>query len=202
MPSTAAGAAAGSTREDATRRRSLFVANLAALVRATRAGVSGGAGTGSSAGGALVVSSGASAGSPLSLRAPQDVVNLLAVWGLPCDRGLAGMGSVARAVVVNEGLRRHAFRNVVRVVEVPEKEEERKEDVIMEDGGGAKKELAVVVGGGKASKRKADQSAPGGAESGQQPDGQPVSKRQAKRMRREAQKSAAAAAADGSARAT
>lgn len=99
------------TREEAARRRANFVANLASLVRATR----GGRG--------LVISSGGGAGGvgPLLLRAPADVMNLLAVWGLPTDKGREALDVNPRAVLVNEGMRRGGFRGIVRVLEAPEK---------------------------------------------------------------------------------
>ncbi len=84
------------------RARALFVANLAGLIRATR-------------GRGIVLSSGARAA--LDLRGPADVVNLLAVWGLPPDHGTEGMAALPRSVVTNEGLRRRGFRGVVDIVQ-------------------------------------------------------------------------------------
>lgn len=103
-------------------RRANFIGNVMSLVRAT-----GGKG--------LVVSSGA--GRAVEMRAPRDVVNLLAVWGLGTERGVEAFGAVPRSVVVNEGARRAGYRGVVEVVKavpgpVPGKEEG-------ETGGGKKK---------------------------------------------------------------
>ena len=63
----------------------------------------------------LVVSS--EAGNVLGVRAPADVVNLLAVWGLGRERGMESLGVNPRGVVVNEGMRRSAFRGVVDVID-------------------------------------------------------------------------------------
>lgn len=120
------------------RARATFIANVLELVRATK-------------GRGLVLSSEARAGGGgVGLRAPADVVNLLACWGLGTERGMEALGSNPRAVVVNEGLRRRGFRGVVDIVQadgrvpgLPEKE----------DGGGggegdADKEEAKKKGGG------------------------------------------------------
>ncbi|KAG6368071.1 hypothetical protein INS49_002271 [Diaporthe citri] len=76
---------------------------------------------------------------PGSLRAPADVVNLLAVWGLGPEKGLEGLGVRPRAVVVNEGLKRRAFKGVVDIVDVegsiPGRENDEKDA-----GGGQKKQ--------------------------------------------------------------
>ncbi|RDA86432.1 hypothetical protein CP532_6453 [Ophiocordyceps camponoti-leonardi (nom. inval.)] len=85
------------------RGRANFIANLSGLVRATR-------------GRGFVISS--EAGSALGLRAPADVVNLLSVWGLANERGLEGLRSVPRSVVVNEAIKRRGYRGVVDVVQV------------------------------------------------------------------------------------
>ncbi|CAG9950858.1 unnamed protein product [Clonostachys rosea f. rosea IK726] len=45
------------------------------------------------------------------------VVNLLDVWGLGREKGMEGLGSVPRSVVVNEGVKRTGFRGVVDVVQ-------------------------------------------------------------------------------------
>lgn len=96
----------------AARARALFVANLTGLIRATR-------------GRGIVVSSGAlmkggsngsGGGGAFELRGPADVVNLLAVWGLPPDRGTEAMAALPRSIVANEGLRRRGFRGVVDIV--------------------------------------------------------------------------------------
>ncbi|ERS99223.1 ribonuclease P/MRP protein subunit RPP1 [Sporothrix schenckii 1099-18] len=90
----------------AARARALFVANLTGLMRATR-------------GRGIVVSSGAhiKGGGAFELRGPADVVNLLAVWGLPPDRGTEAMAALPRSIVANEGLRRRGFRGVIDVVQ-------------------------------------------------------------------------------------
>lgn len=85
------------------RARSVWVANVIELLRATR-------------GRGIVLSSEGKGGG--YLRAPADVVNLLAAWGLGPEKGLEGLGVLPRAVVVNEGLKRRAFKGVVDIVDV------------------------------------------------------------------------------------
>ncbi|KAH8766755.1 RNase P subunit p30 [Diaporthe sp. PMI_573] len=98
------------------RARSVWIANAIELLRATR-------------GRGIVLSS--EGKGPGSLRAPADVVNLLAVWGLGPEKGLEGLGVRPRAVVVNEGLKRRAFKGVVDIVDlegrIPGRENEGKD---------------------------------------------------------------------------
>ncbi|TQV96869.1 ribonuclease P complex subunit Pop2 [Cordyceps javanica] len=139
------------------RGRAAFIGNVTGLFRATR-------------GRGIVVSS--EARSALGLRAPADVVNLLGVWGLPNDKGLEGLRSLPRSVVVNEGMKRNGFRGIVEVVQTVEAPGKTPEETDGPDAGttGAG---ASTSGGNKNQKRKP----------GQQEDGQQISKRQAKRMR-------------------
>ncbi|KAH7321375.1 RNase P subunit p30-domain-containing protein [Stachybotrys elegans] len=88
------------------RGRATFIANATNLIRATR-------------GRGIILSSEAS--SALALRAPADVVNLLAVWGLGNDKGMDGLRSIPRSVVVNEGIKRNGFRGVIQVIEAAKK---------------------------------------------------------------------------------
>lgn len=111
-------AASSDKSGSAARARALFVANLTGLIRATRGRgivVSSGAvmknGNSSSSGGG-------GGGGAFELRGPADVVNLLAVWGLPPDRGTEAMAALPRSIVANEGLRRRGFRGVVDIVQV------------------------------------------------------------------------------------
>lgn len=87
---------------DAQRARSNFIGNVIGLLRATK-------------GRGIVLTS--EARSALGLRAPADVVNLLAVWGLGPERGFEALGAGARAVVVNEGVKRRGFRGVIDIVQ-------------------------------------------------------------------------------------
>ncbi|KAI1076164.1 RNase P subunit p30 [Whalleya microplaca] len=175
------------------RARATFIGNVAQLVRATR-------------GRGIVISS--EAADVSGLRAPADVVNLLAVWGLPPDRGVEALGARARAVVVNEGIRRSGFRGVVDILGVAEREGEGAEKGDGDKGTGQQKQLAVGVGK-KKEKRKGGQqqagnSAPGNdggdngggggrkrksedGDEGDQPQQQPpMSKRQAKKLKKAA----------------
>lgn len=87
------------------RARGTFIANVLELVRATK-------------GRGIVLSSEAKAAAGgVGLRAPADVVNLFACWGLGNEKGIEGFGVNPRAVVVNEGLRRRGYRGVVDIVQ-------------------------------------------------------------------------------------
>lgn len=87
------------------RARGTFIANVLELVRATK-------------GRGIVLSSEAQAAAGgVGLRAPADVVNLFACWGLGTEKGVEGFGVNPRAVVVNEGLRRRGYRGVVDIVQ-------------------------------------------------------------------------------------
>lgn len=141
------------------RGRANFIANLSALVRATR-------------GRGLVVSS--EAASALALRAPADVVNLLAVWGLAPERALEGLRSVPRSILVNEAIKRNGFRGVVHVVHVasPRPPAARDADPA-EEGHPAPAPAPAPPHSSGNQKRK-----PAGDEAAQ-----PTSKRRAKKMR-------------------
>lgn len=145
------------------RQRANFIGNVLSLLRATK-------------GRGIVVSS--EARGALTLRAPADVVNLMAVWGLGPERGMEALGAGARAVVVNEGVRRRGFRGVVEIVRTVEEgegaAEARREGVERGREGGKKK------GQGQGQKRKSEGVGGGGGA-----EGQAVSKRQAKKMKKD-----------------
>ncbi|KAI0137564.1 PHP domain-like protein [Hypoxylon sp. NC0597] len=148
------------------RARANFIGNVAQLVRATR-------------GRGLVVSSGGEGGGGvLALRAPADVVNLLAVWGLPTDRGMEALGTNPRGVVVNEGIKRSGFRGVVDIIGVAERSEEDKAKE-NEKGEAKGKEAAKD---NKKRKNGEGETAGQGSQGGEGGD-QPMSKRQAKKMK-------------------
>ncbi|KAI8624236.1 RNase P subunit p30 [Xylariaceae sp. FL1651] len=170
------------------RARAMFIGNLASLIRVTR-------------GRGIVISS--EAQSVLGLRAPADVVNLLHVWGLSTDRATEGLGVLPRGVVVNEGLKRSAFRGVVDIVGVADHSQA---DVEMGEAGDANSGAAATSNapGGKDKKNKnqpsgdgfggkkrkngdgVETAAPANADvntkSGGDSENQPVSKRQAKKL--------------------
>ncbi|KAM7194284.1 RNase P subunit p30 domain containing protein [Naviculisporaceae sp. PSN 640] len=166
------------------RARSSFIGNVLSLVRATK-------------GRGIIVSS--EARNALGLRGPADVVNLLAVWGLGPEKGTEAMGVGARAVVVNEGVRRRGFRGVVDILKTAEGGENlAPDDDGEQDGTGNGKGAGKNQGkqqqqkGNKQQqqgknqnqKRKngdADGTGIGGAADG-------MSKRQAKKMRKEGAK--------------
>ncbi|KAI1103458.1 PHP domain-like protein [Jackrogersella minutella] len=141
------------------RARASFIGNVAQLVRATR-------------GRGLIVSSEAS--DVLGLRAPADVVNLLAVWGLPTEKGLEALGTNSRGVVVNEGIKRSGFRGVIDIVNVAEHEKRENE----KDGDDNGKGKDTAAKDNKKRKNGQDETA-GGGEGGEQP----MSKRQAKKLK-------------------
>lgn len=170
------------------RARAVFVANVLELVRATR-------------GRGIVLSSEARAAG--QMRAPADVVNLFAVWGLGPEKGLEGLGVNPRAVVVNEGLRKRGFRGVVDIIDAEGKVPARGGEVEDEAGAdsaagsgrdaqkqpkkGTKKQQpgqqnAPRTGGGAGGKRKHDGA--GEQRAGEnQTSASPVSKREAKKMK-------------------
>ncbi|KAI0007743.1 RNase P subunit p30-domain-containing protein [Xylariaceae sp. FL0662B] len=164
------------------RARAAFLGNLVQLVRATR-------------GRGLVVSSGGDGGgggaeAVMALRAPADVVNLLAVWGLPADRAVEAMRANPRAVVVNEGIRRSGFRGVIDIVGVAEGRKEggdetKQQGAVKKKGGQQQQQQRDGNdnndgGNGGSKKRKSEEE---GDQQQQQP---PMSKRQAKKLRKAA----------------
>lgn len=158
------------------RARAVWIANAIELLRATR-------------GRGIVLSSEGKA--PGGLRAPADVVNLLAVWGLGPEKGLEGLGVRPRAVVVNEGLKRRAFKGVVDIVDVEGRIPGRENDA--KDAGGdqkkqkgAKKQQGQNQQQPKGKNENGKRKHEGGVEDGGGGDhtSLPVmSKRQAKKMK-------------------
>ncbi|KAI1465518.1 PHP domain-like protein [Daldinia caldariorum] len=151
------------------RARASFAGNVVQLVRATR-------------GRGLVLSS--EAAGPMALRGPADVVNLLAVWGLPADRGMEALGTNPRGVVVNEGIKRSGFRGVVDIVGVAERSEEEEKAKV------AKQKEIVEVRDNRKRKNGGGETAEKGGESGSGVGGgegggenAPMSKRQAKKLK-------------------
>jgi ribonuclease P/MRP protein subunit RPP1 len=86
---------------DATARRNL-ISNATQLIRATR-------------GRGIVISS--EAEKALGLRAPFDVINLGAVWGLAQDKGREAVDREARAVVAMAKMKRTSFRGVIAIID-------------------------------------------------------------------------------------
>ncbi|KAI1771764.1 PHP domain-like protein [Hypoxylon cercidicola] len=141
------------------RARANFAGNVAQLVRATR-------------GRGLVISSEAAATTTMALRAPADVLNLLAVWGLPADRGREALGVNPRGVVVNEGIKRSGFRGVVDIVGVADRPEGEQQK------GGDQTTAGATTTKKDNKKRK---NGEGEVTEGGEP--QPMSKRQAKKLK-------------------
>lgn len=133
-------------------RRNVIM-NVQSIVRAT-------------SGRGLVVSS--EAKSVLGVRAPADVGNLLAVWGLSGERAVEAQTINPRAVVVNETIKRTGFRGVVDVVDGGQKPAESEK--------GSANEAAKGQANGKRKNEQAEEAVPA------------MSKRRAKKLRLEALK--------------
>ncbi len=92
--------APGIVAADAMARRNV-IGNATQLIRATK-------------GKGLIISS--EARSALGLRAPIDLVNLAAVWGLSTEKGREAVEREARLVVVAADMKRTSWRGVVDVI--------------------------------------------------------------------------------------
>lgn len=175
------------------RARATFMGNVVELVRATR-------------GRGIVISSGARG--VLGLRAPADVVNLFAVWGLGTERGMEGLGVLPRGVVVNEGIKRRGFRGVVDVVGVAERDDDDDTGGDKRDRGERAKEKQKQKqkagnnnnnnknknnGENKRKKEQETSGGGGGGDGNPEGDDKPMSKRQAKRLKAALKKPPAAA---------
>ncbi|OHE96693.1 RNase P subunit p30 [Colletotrichum orchidophilum] len=148
------------------RARATFISNFASLVRATK-------------GRGIVVSS--EARGALGLRAPNDVVNLLAVWGLGSEKGTEALGVNPRGVVINEGIKRSGFRGVVNVLEVGGRADDARNQQHQQGKRDGKQGKASKQGGGGGDKGNAQKrKTPDEAGDGAQPT---ISKRQAKKLR-------------------
>ncbi|ELR05878.1 hypothetical protein VC83_06425 [Pseudogymnoascus destructans] len=132
-------------------RRNVIM-NIQSIVRAT-------------SGRGLVVSS--EARSVLGVRAPADVGNLLAVWGLSGERAVEAQTINPRSVVVNETIKRTGFRGVVDVVDGGRKPESEK---------ASSKEAANGQVNGKRKNEQAEEAVP------------TMSKRKVKKLKMEALK--------------
>jgi ribonuclease P/MRP protein subunit RPP1 len=140
------------------RSRANFISNTMALIRSTK-------------GRGIVLSS--EARDVLGIRAPADVINLMAVWGLGTERGTEALGINPRGVVVNEGLKRSSFRGVVNIVQVAGRPDDQSKTLATQQAGKGGEKNAPI------QKRKTlDQSA--GDDKVPEP---PMSKRQAKKLR-------------------
>ena len=103
--------APGMFTTDGNARRNM-INNATQLIRATR-------------GRGLIISSGATRAS--ACRAPADLINLAAVWGLGQERGKEAISKLPRSVVIHAQMSRTSFKGIVDVVyggekaQVPEK---------------------------------------------------------------------------------
>lgn len=134
-------------------RRNL-ISNVVQLIRATR----GGRG--------IIVSS--EAKKAIGCRAPWDVVNLAAIWGLSQERAHEAVSKEVRSVVASARLKRTSFRGVIDVVYGGKKPQPKNVEQQV-------KEVAGQDGASK--KRKADSQAENGSDAGEKL----ISKREQKR---------------------
>jgi ribonuclease P/MRP protein subunit RPP1 len=149
----------GITALDRNARKQL-IENATAIIRTTR-------------GRGIIISS--EAASALQCRAPADIVNLAAVWGLGQERGVEAVTKEARSVVVAAQFKRSSYRGVIDVVYGGEQPVKVK---------GKSKEF------GKNKRKAAEMS----VESDKDSSEQPLSKTQIKKRAFKAKQEAAAAA--------
>ncbi|KFG82652.1 putative ribonuclease P complex subunit Pop2 [Metarhizium anisopliae] len=140
------------------RGRANFISNATSIIRATR-------------GRGIMISSEAKTG--LSLRGPADVVNLLNVWGLANEKGLEGLRSIPRSIVVNEGMKRNGFRGVINVIQAASTDDNDTNKPSSGDN-----ETSAGTDTGRSGNKAKNQKRKKGEE-----DGQFVSKRQAKKLK-------------------
>jgi len=154
--------AQGIATADSSVRRNL-ISNATQLIRASR-------------GRGLVMSSGAA--KAVACRAPWDVVNLAAVWGLGQERGYEAVSKECRSVVVAAKFKRTSYRGVIDVVYGGMKPTVQVEAKTGEEAAGKLKDAGRQQPG--PPKRKASQV------EGEKDDdsGQPISKREMKRRKK------------------
>lgn len=150
-----------SSAPDQARARAVFIGNVIEIVRATR-------------GRGIILSSETKGGGGGTLRAPADLANLFAVWGLSAEKGLEALGTNPRSVVVNEGLKRRSFRGVVDIVQVegqiPGKKDGSK--VTSDDENGTEKDAGKKDKQQRQGKKKGGGGGGGGQNSNQKPKGE------------------------------
>jgi ribonuclease P/MRP protein subunit RPP1 len=141
---------------DSTSRQRV-IENATALIRTTR-------------GRGLIISS--EAANVLSCRAPADIVNLAAIWGLGQERGMEAVTKEARSCAVSAQIKRTSYRGVVDVVYAGEKpvKESIRGNQEKNQGKGKRKAAEMTV---EPDKNNADK---------------PLSKRQMKKMAAEVRK--------------
>lgn len=166
---------AQATMESPGARRN-FISNCLGILRATR-------------GRGLLVSSGAKG--VLGVRAPADVINLMAVWGLGRERGMESLTVNPRGVVMNERIKRTSFRGVIDVIDGGE----RKVQSTTSDPSG--KDIKSHSNGPGPDKKGKGKRKIGDQEVGKD-NTQQISKRQAKKVRLEALKAEKELSKDGS----
>ena len=150
--------APGVSASDGGLARRNLISNATELIRATR-------------GRGLIISSEAS--KVLACRAPWDVVNLAAVWGLGQERGVEAVGREARSVVVQADMKRKSYKGVVDVVYGGERPAIHNLELVSKPNGAAQK-----------AKRKADFNNNDTDQNKEQ--AKPISKREKKRQAKKA----------------
>ena len=161
--------APGVLAADAAARRNL-IGNATQLIRAAK-------------GKGLVMSS--EARSPAGLRAPIDLVNLAAVWGLSSDKGREAVEREARLVVLTADMKRTSWKGVIDVVDggqaMPTKPVKSAKPVKPANPVKPVKTVKPV----KPIEEEEDESKQVAPSTKRKPEA-PMSKRQAKRARKEA----------------
>ncbi|KAI5273288.1 ribonuclease P protein subunit p30 [Aureobasidium subglaciale] len=152
---------------DPAAKRNL-ISNATGLIRATR----GGRG--------IIISSEAT--KAVGCRAPWDVVNLAAIWGLAQDRGYEAVSKEARSVVVSAKLKRTSFRGVVDVVYGGEKPVAKDQS---ENEGQKDKTKVAVLKENSAKKRKPEEVEDTTKDSSEKPISKREQKRRAQKARTE-----------------
>ncbi|KAI5205641.1 ribonuclease P protein subunit p30 [Aureobasidium subglaciale] len=152
---------------DPAAKRNL-ISNATGLIRATR----GGRG--------IIISSEAT--KAVGCRAPWDVVNLAAIWGLAQDRGYEAVSKEARSVVVSAKLKRTSFRGVVDVVYGGEKPVAKDQS---ENQGQKDKTKVAILKENSAKKRKSEEVEDTTTDSSEKPISKREQKRRAQKARTE-----------------
>lgn len=141
------------------RARGTFIANMLELVRATK-------------GRGIVLSSEARAtAGGVGLRAPADVMNLFACWGLGNEKGTEALGVHPRAVVVNEGLKRRGYRGVVDIIQAEGRIPASQEKEDGDDGEKGKEDARKKKSSGGGTQQKPKNKVGQKQSSGQQDSG-------------------------------
>ena len=155
-----------------TDARRNVISGATSLIRATR-------------GRGIILSS--EAKTALGLRAPQDVMNLVQVWGLGQERGKEAVCEEADRVVRLARLRRETYRGVIRIVENGGPSEPQKQSSKAADSDTSEAlDNPAQSSDPNGVKRKASTTSLDAGNNATATDNQPVSKREQKRRAKKA----------------